>query len=312
MVHMDRQLPGLLLEATVPMLPAAASVAISAGGVTLASRTRSPHAPTVQLITPRARSLVGHAARTQVRWITHDADGGALTSTVEYSADGGRSWKVVAGDVSGTSVRLPSRALSASDNARLRVRVSDGFNATIATSGPLHTTGAPPAVTILNAGHPGRVRSGATLLLRGSAFDDADRALSGRHLSWFAGRRRVGRGSVLSLHVLHPGPTTVRLIAIDARGRSSTAELRLRVLAPPPRFLVSRAPTQLGAHARHLRLVVATTVPSVLTIAGTRHTLGRTPRTITIAIRPGASILRIRYSLRSSGGTTHGIYLAAR
>ena len=312
MVHIDGQRPGLLLEATLPMLPSAASVAISAGGVTLTSRARSPHAPTVHLLAPHAGARVGRSAITRVRWTGHDADGDLLTSTVEYSGDAGRDWKVVAGNVSGDAVTLPSRALSASANARLRVRVSDGFNATIVTSGRLHATGTPPLVSIVDAGRSGRVRAGATLLLQGSAFDDAGHLLSGHHLTWYAGRRRLAHGGLFTLHALSPGATAIRLVATDSRGRSSTARLRLHVLALAPRFLVSRAPAHLTAHARYVRIVVAATERAVLTIAGTRHTVDRKPTPIRISIRPGRSILRLKYSLRSPTGVTRGMYLAAR
>jgi virginiamycin B lyase len=113
LVHTDHQRPGLVLEATLPFLPAAASVAVTANGVTLTSRTRSAHPPTVKFLTPRGGSRAGRTATTSVRWKAHDADGDHLTSTIEYSADAGRDWKVVAGNVRGTSTRFPSRLLSA-------------------------------------------------------------------------------------------------------------------------------------------------------------------------------------------------------
>ena len=157
-LHVDGQRPGLVLEATLPFTSSTAAVVVSGGGVELARRTRSPHAPTVKLVTPSPRSHLSGRTATLVRWTARDADGDRLTATVDYSADGGRHWRVVADRVRASSARVPSRLLSASHNGRLRVRVSDGFNAAVATSGRLRAAGTAPIVRITRSGRGGRVR----------------------------------------------------------------------------------------------------------------------------------------------------------
>ena len=77
-------------------------------------------------------------------------------------------------------------------------------------------------------------------------------------------------------------------------------------------FLVTRAPNHLSPRARRLRITIATTVAAVLTIGGRRHEVGRRPRTLAIAVRPGRTKLRLRYSLRSPGGVIRGIYVLTR
>jgi hypothetical protein len=312
-IHMDGQRPGLLLEATLPFAAAAAVVVLSADGVELAHRTRSPHAPTVKLVTPSPRSRLSGRTATLVRWTAHDADGDHLTAMVDYSADGGRHWRVVADRVRASSARVPSRLLSASHNGRLRVRVSDGFDAATASSGQLRAAGTAPIVRITRSGRGGRVRADTMLLLQGAAFDDADRPLAGRHLRWYAGKRLLGRGELLTVSGLSPQVKAIRLVATDTRGRSSQAQLRIKVVSMPPAFLVARAPKHVAPTARRVRIVVASTVPAVLTIAGARHRVSRKRRAVTIAIRPGHRTLRLKYSLRASGGgVIRGIYVAAR
>jgi hypothetical protein len=311
-VHSDGQLPGVLLEATLPFLPSTASVVVSAGGVDLARRTRSGHAPDAALISPRPGSQLGQSAETLVRWTARDLDGDPLTAAVDYSGDGGLHWKVVAGDVRGESVSVPSRMLSASRDARLRVRVTDGFDVVTAISGVLQAAGASPAVHIIGRAPGGQMRADAMLLLRGRAFDDAGSPLTGRNLRWYAGRRLLGRGELLTVHGLPAGTTAIRLVATDARGRSAQTSLPLRVLALRPKFLVARAPKRLAPNARRVRIVVASNVPAVLTIAGGRHAVDRTPRALTIAIRRGHTPLRLAYSLRSRGGVARGTYITAR
>jgi hypothetical protein len=131
-------------------------------------------------------------------------------------------------------------------------------------------------------------------------------------LTWYAGKRLLGRGEDLTVQGLPPGTTAIRLIATDTRGRSSQALLPIKVLVVPPAFLVARAPTHVAANARRVRIVVASTGPAVLTIAGARHPVDRKPRTITVAIRPGRTTLRLNYSLSSRGGVTRGTYTAIR
>jgi hypothetical protein len=311
-VHSDGQRPGVLLEATLPFMPSAASVVVSAGGVELARRTRSAHAPIAAIVSPRPGSRIGQSAATLVRWTARDLDGASLTASVAYSADAGLHWKVVAGDVRGESVSVPSRMLSASRNARLRVRVSDGFGVATAISGVLQAAGASPGVHIIGGTPGGRMRADAMLLLRGRAFDDAGSPLTGRSLRWYAGRRLLGRGELLTVHGLPAGTTAIRLVATDAHGHSAQTRLPLKVLAVRPTFLVARAPKHLAPTARRVRIVVASNVPALLKIAGGRYAVDRTPRALTIAVRRGRAPLQLAYSLRSRGGVTRGTYIAAR
>ena len=311
-VHGDGQQSGLLLEATLPLVPAAASVVLSDGGVALARRTRSAHAPVAVIISPRAGSRVGKSATTVVHWTERDVDGDSLTAAVDYSADGGTHWKVVAGNVTGDSASVPSRMLSASRNARLRVRVSDGFDVATAVSGVLQAVGTAPVVHIIGRTLGGPMRADAILLLRGRAYDDAGAHLTGRSLRWYAGRRLLGRGELLTVHGLPAGTRSIRLVATDARGRSAQTRLPLKVLAVRPTFLVARAPKRVAPSARRVRIVVAANVPAVLTIAGRRYAVNRTPRALTIAITRGRAPLQLRYTLRSDGGVTRATYVAAR
>jgi hypothetical protein len=311
-VHSDGQRPGLLLEANLPFVPSAASVVVSDGGVEVARRARSAHAPDAAIVSPRPGSRVGQSAATLVHWTARDVDGDPLTAAVDYSADGGRHWKVVAANVTGESVSVPSRMLSASGNARLRVRVSDGFDVSTAISGVLQAAGASPAVHIIGGTPGGRMRADAMLLLRGRAYDDAGIHLTGRSLRWYAGRRLLGRGELLTVHGLPAGTTSIRLVATDARGRSAQTRLPLKVIAVRPKFLIARAPKRLAPGARRVRIVVASNVPAVLTIAGRRYAVGRTPRALTIAIKRGRAPLQLAYALSSRGGVTRGTYIAAR
>jgi hypothetical protein len=312
-MHVDGrgQPQGLALTATLPMTANAAAVVVTADGVELARRARSAHAPSARFLTPRPGSRIGRGATTLVRWSEHDADGDPLTAKLEYSGDGGRRWKVVADGLAGHSARVPSRFLSGSDNGRLRIRISDGFNVTTVVSGRLHAVGVRPVVKILDA-RSRRVFSDATVLLEAWAFDDASRRLTGRSLAWYAGKRLIGRGDQLGLNGLPAGAIAIRLIATDSRGRTGQAVLRLRVVAAPARYLVFQAPLEVSAHARRVRIAVASTATATFTIGRSRYAVSRRTRFITVGIRPGRSLLRLACALRSPGGVIRSTYLALR
>jgi hypothetical protein len=265
-----------------------------------------------RFISPRPGSPVGRTPITVVRWREHDADGNHLSATVDYSADGGRTWRVLAGPVRDSSVRIASRLLSASRNARLRVRISDGFNLTTVTSRRLRVLGVPPTVQIMGAPSQARVLQTSILPLRGNAFDDARRPITGRQLTWYLGKRRIGHGEFVIAQHLQPGNTTIRLVATDRHGRRAQAILRVHVNAVAARYLLFWAPLRVSPRARSVRITAATTVPATLVIAGKGYALGPRERTITVHIRPGHTLLVLPCSLRSRGGVIRDTYVAAR
>jgi hypothetical protein len=303
---------GLMLAATLPFSPGTAAVVVTGGGQDLARRTRSAHAPTGRFVSPRRGARVGRARTTVVRWTEHDADGDRLTSDVDYSAHGGHSWRVVAGPEHGTSARISSRLLSASQNGRLRVRISDGFNVTTLTSGRFRAAGAPPMVQIVGAPRRGRVLQMALLPLQGSAYDDAGRPLTGRHLTWYLDRRRIGRGEFALAAHLRAGNTTIRLVATDSHGRKAQAVLPLHVKAVAARYLLFDAPLLVSRRARTVKIRIAASGPATFTIVGRRYAVGLRLRSITVHIRRGKQPLRLPCSLRSPGGVVKGTYVALR
>jgi hypothetical protein len=311
-IDVDGAPSSTLLDATLPDSPAAASVAVALDGREIAHRDRSRHAPTVALLGPHSGARLARANGTLIRWRAHDADNDHLTVTVSYSADRGGHWKVIADQPVGGSVRVPSRAFSASPGGRIRVAVSDGFNLSTATAERLHALGAPPQVQISGARQRTTLRTDQTLLLQGTAFDDAGHLLTGRHLRWYANKRPIGRGALLTVRHLHPGPTTVTLTATDDHDLTATATLRIKVLGPNPVLTQVRAPSKVPPTARRIRITIASNVAADFTIAGAHHHLTSRPRTLTIAIRPGQTTLRLRYTLRSTGGIAHGTYVVSR
>ena len=108
----------------------------------------APDAPTVTLLSPAKGTVIGGPRGAVIRWRAQERGGDALDVTVDYSADGGRSYRPIYTGPNHGSVLLPSYLLSASRNARVRLYVSDGFNEAIITSSRFIARGAPPMVHI--------------------------------------------------------------------------------------------------------------------------------------------------------------------
>lgn len=284
----------VLVRADVPA--SAASVDIVRDGAVLARRARSARAPTVDVRAPR----VGRRNLT-VRWRARDADGDRLAARIDYSRDGGRSWRTVFDGPSTGRATLPGSLFAASGRARVRVRVSDGFNEAAGRSRAFRAVGRPPSVRILSPGRGHRTMSDARPYLEGEAYDDAGNRLSGRRLQWFAGRTRLGSGSTPSVAGLPAGTRRIRLVATDGRGRRASAAVRVRVAAATPQFLRLDAPASLPAGARRLTLTVASSVRATLQVGGRRVAVGRAARRVTVRVPAGRALLSVPLRLVAGG-----------
>ena len=290
--------PAKILTATVPRPAGTAQVVVRRGTETATRVQKSANAPKVSLLAPATGFRV-RGKQLAVRWRATDADGGTLGATIEYSANGGRSWKsAFAGPASLGRRSIAVGQLTPSKRARLRVRVDDGFNETIATSGTFTVDGVPPVVTISEPINRQRVRADAPLTLRGEATGAGGAPLSAKGLRWYDGRKLIGRGGALFVESFLPGTHRIRLTATQG-GRVGTATAVLRVTGVKPAFLRLDAPATLAPAARTVKLSVASSVASTLQIGGKRFTVGRKAKSIMVAVRPGATPLKLILKLRA-------------
>jgi hypothetical protein len=191
--------------------------------------------------------------------------------------------------------------LTSSSNARLRLRVNDGFNEAAATSSRFIVVGRAPQVTIVEPASRVTIRPGSVINLTGGAQDDHGRTITGRRLRWFAGRTLLGRGERVTA-TLAAGTRAVRLVAVDRAGRIGSRAVRVRVPGSTPYFLQLTAPKRLSRRARQVVLTVATTQAGTLRIGGRGFSVGRSPRRIRVGVAAGRSTLKLTLTLVASGG----------
>jgi hypothetical protein len=246
-----------------------------------------------------------------VRWQATDADGDELDAALDVSSDGGRTFhNVWAGPGALGSARIPIELLDATDDARLRLRVSDGFNETQTTSGRFRIASRRPLVEILEPAPGQRADSGAAVRLSGAALDDKGRQVSGRQLVWFSGRTELGRGAVVNA-TLPAGTRRLRLEATDSAGRTGSTSVAVRVRPTTP-FFVRLTAAPISRSARRAVLVVSATQPATLTVRGRRYRVGPDVRRIDVSVGPGPGAVRLELLLSAGGRRSVGTITVRR
>jgi hypothetical protein len=296
--------PGSPLVQISGAVPAAGvdSIQIAYNGTVVATRTRPALAPSVKVLAPRRGARVGTRSPVLVRWSATSPEDLPLTASVDYSRDGGRTWRTIFVGPNDDHTTLPSFYFTAARRSRVRVRISDGFNETDAVSGVFSAAGAPPEVAIETTFSPRMPIAGdAQVQLAGQAVDQAEQKLSGRQLRWFDGTFPLGHGAELSAGPLPAGVNHLRLLARDPAGRKAAATLTVHVSAVQLPFLHLTIPHHASGVTRKLTLHGSSSVPATVTIGGHRLHLGRTSKTFSVPIGAGRSPLLLQVSVEAGG-----------
>jgi hypothetical protein len=254
------------VNVAVPSAPDAARVEIRVSGVLILARNVSPNAPTVKLLKPKPKAKIKRKGRFTVKWRAVDADGDALLSRVEFSPDGGKSWRGLTAGVAKNQAKVKGSALSATRKGVLRVVVRDGFEAASDRVKRIRAQGSPPTA-VISSPDAGKLKllGDTHLSLTGYGYDDAGKPLKPKRLRWSSAGKRLGKGESVDAPV-HKLGRTVKLIAVDG-DRKGTDKLRLKVKKTSPVFTTLR-PGKLGRRASSLKLRAAASLPGKLKVSG--------------------------------------------
>jgi hypothetical protein len=161
--HPDRSEHVTFLSGTLPARHVDA-IQITRNGVPIARRNRPQRAPEVEHVRVRAhedddKNLTTVQPRRRsagilVTWHTERGSKAPRTVKLDYSVDGGRAWRPIFMGPDRGRVSLRPQLLATSRHARIRVRVSDGFNEVSAVSAPFRTRGFRPMASFSKSGPP--------------------------------------------------------------------------------------------------------------------------------------------------------------
>ncbi|MDD1652359.1 MAG: PKD domain-containing protein, partial [Methanomicrobiales archaeon] len=222
------EVPGSFFLVFVPWVEGTDLVRVVRSGDTLAEIPVSPNPPFVAFTAPApGTSLIGQQV---IAWTAGDPDGDTLTSRIQYSADGGNSWRNVAVSLTEQVHLLDTSRLPGTDDAYLRVMVSDGVNTALATAGPFHV---PPKIplAVIAAGDDVIFPAGTGASIGGFAVDPEDGSVSGTGLTWTSDiDGPLGTGETFQASLLSPGVHRLTLTARDSSGMTGESSLTVTVL----------------------------------------------------------------------------------
>jgi hypothetical protein len=222
---------GLFVQ-PIPLVEGAIALELVDGDRVLDSRERTASAPqaTIDDVVATGRSV-------KVRWTANDADGGAVTSTVSWSADG-EDFRPVVLDSTATEATIDDLSLPGGE-VTIRVRVDDGWSSTHADATPITIPTTPPQVGITGAADGDQFAHFAPIDLVAQAFDPEDGMLDGPAITWSSdvdGDLGTGRG--LTVRDLSVGRHVITAAATDGSGAGAGATVTIDVVddgRPAPR-----------------------------------------------------------------------------
>jgi Tol biopolymer transport system component len=194
----------------------------------LAERLVSLHPPTVTLTLPETSDpLTGTVI---ITFTANDADEDALSFALFYSPDDGQTWLNVELDIITATYALDTFYLPGSDQARLRVIVSDGVNTGQAISEAFRVARKGPQAFILTPEDQVFYPWNEPIRLEGTAWDEEDGLITGASLTWTDSiSGSLGTGDVHYVAGLTVGWHTITLTATDSDNSVHTAVVRIHV-----------------------------------------------------------------------------------
>lgn len=205
----------------VPWQAGTARIVIKEGQTVLLITHVSAHTPEVTLLSPNGGEFWPPYGEHIITWTGTDADGDPLRYVLQYSADGGNTWKTVATDLVGESYSLDAGSLAGSETALLRVVASDGVNTSQdGSDGTFIVEGKPPEVYILYPLDGSTFRPGRPVALEGAGTDLEDGPLTNvADFTWSSSLEgELGIGRKLHADDLLPGLHTITLEVADSEG----------------------------------------------------------------------------------------------
>ncbi len=226
----------------LPWSTSTARIVLLHNGQVINSRSASSHAPTVIVTYPNGgEALIGSTAT--IRWSANDPDSDPLSYVVQYSSDGGATWKTLAIDWPSTTYDLDLTAIVGTTHGLVRVLASDGFYTAQDQSDATFTVNRHlPQARIQSPQNSTLYVSDQTIILEGDGFDADDGQLGDAAMSWSSnldGALGSGRALSVNASALKEGTHTISLTARDSDGQTGSASVTIQVSRARPTLAAS-------------------------------------------------------------------------
>jgi len=208
----------------------ARTIELVQGTQVLAERFISPSAPSLTLGSPVIDNVAGTL---HLDWTASDPDGNPLLFTIQYTADGGTTWRPLRNDYGKLEITISTAWLAGGTQARLRVIATDGVNTTVAVTPPFTISNHPPQPVIAGVAEGQPLTFGGPDTLIGLVLDAQNGSVSNQ-LTWILSGPTplTGTTATLPLTGLSPGDYAATLTATDTLGLTGSAVRNFSVLPP--------------------------------------------------------------------------------
>ncbi len=218
--------PISLFNLRVPFPDNAAQAEIVHDNVVLWSKSVSANAPTINLTAPNGGSF-NAGTPINVTWTANDLDSDPLQFALDYSSDNGATWLKINPKISGTSYLWTPGYVTATTTAKVRVRASDGFNTTFATSNPFVLTAKAPKAIILAPDNGATLAEGEVIDLQGASLTSSGENAGA--FTWKINNVTVGNTRTITTPVTAIGVNTITL-QVDANALSGSRSITVTVI----------------------------------------------------------------------------------
>ncbi len=217
--------------ANLPKMAGVARLDLVKGSTVLASFSAGPTAPQVSISSPAGGENFASGS-VPVTWTATDPDGDRVEVSIEFSVDNGATWRPVASARGSGTLNLPVGQLAGSNNARMRIWASDGFQSATATSNAFSVAAQPPLPYIITPHNGDSFLEGQPVPLLGRADDPQDGVLtSTARLAWSSNLDgALGAGEALYAP-LSVGVHTITLSATNSQRLTAITQMTVVVLA---------------------------------------------------------------------------------
>jgi hypothetical protein len=217
----------------IPMQESAASIVlIDNTGVDRGLISIGGIAPTVNIISPTGGTLDGIQS---VEWSVSDPDSDNHTFWIDYSPDGGTTWRNLDSALAELRLRADFDDLPGSiGNSLIRVFASDGVNTGVAVSEPFSSSKKSPQAEIIFPKDGDTFPLGDPVALEGLGFDVDDGMLTGFALRWESDVQGfLGRGNDRFLRTLTQGTHVISFRVTDSDRNQASDSVTISVVKRP-------------------------------------------------------------------------------
>jgi hypothetical protein len=211
----------LMVTELVPFIPGTYTIEFFGPEGVLATITRGDSVPEVQIVSPNGGEVL-FGENITVSWEASEGDAEAMFFNLQYSPDGGRSWKLVAQNLVGSSTVVSRSNLSGSGQGLFKIWATDGFNTESDQSDAVFSVAnAAPEIVITSPEDGHRAVLGQTIGFSAAASDEDNGNLDGSNVAWFSSLDAwLGEGDQISLDAggLSVGTHLITAFADDGLG----------------------------------------------------------------------------------------------